>query len=80
MYNSNEQKNITLLGRKPPTIFHVIQFQIRRTRQISYWTITTPRINHIRRYEKNITHDDYQLSTKPIQQKRLEIMGRKGDF
>ena len=42
----------------------------------SHWTITTalPRINHTPRYEKNITHDDYQLPTKPIQRKRLEIM------
>ena len=42
----------------------------------SHWTITTalPRINHIQRYEKNITHDDYQLSTKPIERKRPEIM------
>ena len=53
------------------TFFH---FHIRRTQQISHWTITAPRINHIRRYEKNITHDDYQLYTKPIRRKRLEIM------
>ena len=65
-----------LLSRKPPTIFHFFQFHIRRTQQIPHWTITTalPRINHIRRYEKNITHDDYQLSTELIQRKRLEIM------
>ena len=25
-------------------------------------------------YPEDITHDDYQLSTKPIRQKRLEIM------
>ena len=46
--------------------FTFIQFHIRRTQQISHWTIKTalPRINHIRRYEKNITHDDDQLSTE----------------
>ena len=62
---------------KPPTIFHIFQFHIRRTEQISHWTITAtalPRTKHIRRYEKKITHDDYQLSTKPIQRKRLKIM------
>ena len=37
-------------------------------------------VNHIRRYEKNITHDDHQLSTKTIQRKRLEIMETEGDF
>ena len=47
--------------------FAFFQFHIRRTQQISHWTITAeiPRINHFRRYEKNITHDDCQLSTKP---------------
>ena len=76
------RKNITLLGRKPPPFFILFQFHIGRTQQISHWTITTalPRINHIRRYEKNITHDEYHLSTKPIQQKRLEIMEKEGNF
>ena len=61
---------------KPPNILHIFQFNARRTQQISHWTITTASagINYIRRYEKNITHDDYQLSTKPIHRKRLEIM------
>ena len=59
-------KNFTLLGIKPPTIFHIFQFHIRRTQQISHWTITAvlPRINHIRRYEKII----------PTQRKGAEIM------
>ena len=76
MYISNEKKNITMLGRKPSTVFHIYPFLVRRTQQIPHWTITTalPRINHIRRYEKNITHDNDQLSTKTIQRKRLEIM------
>ena len=64
------------MSRKPPPLFTFYQFHIRRIQQISHWTITTalPRINHLRRYEKNITHDDDQLSTKPIRWKRLEIM------
>ena len=45
MYISNEYKT---------TIFHIFQFYIRRTQQISLWTITAPRISH----------DDYQLSIK----------------
>ena len=51
-------------------------FHIRRTQQFPHWTMTAalPRINHIRRYEKDITHDDYQLSTKLIRRKQLEIM------
>ena len=82
-----KRKNITYkftVARQKTTnhFFHIFQSHIRRTQQNhhfppnSHWTITAalPRINHIRRYEKNITHDDYQLSTKPIQRKRLEIM------
>ena len=66
------------MSRKTTTIFHVFQIHIRRTQPISHWTLTTalPRSSHIRRYEKNITHDDAQLSMKPIRQKRLEIMKR----
>ena len=70
-----------LLGKKTNTetilkFFQIFQFHIGCTQQIPHWTITAtlPRINLIQRYERNITHDDYQLSTKPIQQKRLEIM------
>ena len=64
---------MNFLREKPPTIFHIFQFHIRRTQEISNWTITAalPRINYIRRYKKNITHDDYQLTTKPIQRKQL---------
>ena len=69
-----------LLGKKSTKnhqpFFHIFRFHIRRTQQVSHWTITTAlaRINYIRRYEKNITHDDYQISTKPIQRKQLGIM------
>ena len=82
MYISNEPKILTPLCRKPPTIFHIFQFIIRHTQLISHGTITAalPRINHIRRYEKKITHDDYQRSTKPIRRKRLEIMEREENF
>ena len=73
------------MSRKPHfLIFHNFQFLIRRTQQISHWTITAPRISHddyqlsmktTRDHEDDgITHDDDQLSTKPIRQKRLEIM------
>ena len=46
--------------KKPPTIFHIFQFHIRRTQQkspsFSKFTVAAlPRVNHIRRYEKNIT-------------------------
>ena len=77
------RRNFTLLGKKPtqkqkpPTIFHIFQFHIRRKQQSSHWTITAtalPRIILIRRDGKKITHDDYQLSMKPIQRKRLKIM------
>ena len=70
------------MSRKPPSFFHIFQFLIRRIQQISHWTITAalPRINHIRRYEKNITHDDDQLSMKPIRRKRLEIMETEAEF
>ena len=58
------------------------QFHIRRTKQISYWTITTalPRINHFQSYDKNITRDDYQKFTTPIRRKKLEIMETERDF
>ena len=81
------RKILLLLGKKPTQkqfikFFTFFQFHITRTQQISHWAITAalPRINHIRRYEKNITHDEYQLSTKPIRRKRLEIMETEGDF
>ena len=48
-----------------------------------HWTITVtalPRIKRFRRYEKNITHDHYQLSTKATRRKRLEIMDTEEDF
>ena len=72
------------MSRKPPPFFHIFQFLIRRTQQISQWTITAPRISHddyqlsmktTRDHEDDgITHDDDQLSTKPIGRKRLEIL------
>ena len=70
------------MSRKPPPFFTFFQFHIRRTQHFPHWTITAalPRLNHFRRYEKNITHDDDQLSTKPIQRKRLEIMETERDF
>ena len=40
---------------KPPTIFHILQFHIRRTNSHSTITSALPRTNHIRKYEKNIT-------------------------
>ena len=48
---------------KPPTIFHIFNFTLdvhNKNHHLppnSHWTITAalPRINHIRRYQKNIT-------------------------
>ena len=61
MYISNEKKNITLIGRKPPPFFTFFNFS---SDIHNKFHSTLPRINHIRRYEKNITHDDDRLSTK----------------
>ena len=57
------------MSRKPPPFL-----------TFSHWTITSDVYNkfHIelsqQYYPEDITHDDNQLSTKPIRQKRLEIM------
>ena len=78
----NAETTHEFFTRTPPTFFTFFNFtsDVHNKNQHlppnSHWTITAalPRINHIRINEKNITHNDYQLSTKSIQRKRIEIM------
>ena len=53
------------MSRKPPPF---------STFSISHWTITTADMNTYIYIPEDITHDDDQLSTKPLRQKRVEIM------
>ena len=79
---TSSQNQLMNFIKKPPTFFIFFNFTSdvhNKNHQLppnSQWIITTalPRIDHIQRYEKNTTHDDYQLSTKPLQRKSLEII------
>ena len=53
------------MSRKPPPFF---TFSISRQTYITYSTL-----DYHNSITQKISHDDYQLSTKPIRQKRLEI-------
>ena len=72
MYISNKKKNITLLGKKTNTenhqpFFTFFQFHIRRTQQISHWTMTAA-LAGINLMKTTRDHEDD------------DIMATEGDF